>query len=149
MMGMLEINRVVILVDRSEESKIAVEQGSILAKKLGIDITIISIDDSNQFIASTALEKKLRSEHEVALEQYRQIAEGKNVKAITEIIVGDAPAQEIIKYTSENDLIVMVTHARKGMNRFILGSVSEEILHLVKCPIMIFKPITKKIESIQ
>ena len=148
MMDMQGINRVIIPVDRSEESKIAVEQGSTLAKLLGIDVAIISIDDSNQFIASAALEKKLRSEHEVALDQFRQIAEGKKVNVVTEIIVGDAPAAEIIKYTSENDLIVMVTHVRKGMDRFILGSVTEEVLHFVNCPVMIFKPITKKIESV-
>ncbi len=140
------INRVVIPVDRSEESKLAVDQGSSLAKLLGIDVAIISIDDSNQFIASAALEKKLRSEHEVVLDQYRKVVESKKVNVITEIIVGDA--REIIKYVNENDLIVMVTHARKGMDRFILGSVSEEVLHCVNCPIMIIKPQIKKVEAI-
>ncbi|MBU0496842.1 MAG: universal stress protein [Candidatus Thermoplasmatota archaeon] len=142
------INRVVIPVDRSEEAKLAVDQGSTLAKLLGIDVAIISIDDSNQFIASAALEKKLRSEHEVVLDHYRKVVELKNVKVITEIIVGDAPAREIIKYVNDNDLVVMVTHARKGMDRFILGSVSEEVLHCVNCPIMIIKPQIKKVEAL-
>ena len=70
------------------------------------------------------------------------------MNVVTEIIVGDQPAQEIIKYVKDNDLIVMVTHARKGMDRFILGSVSEEVLHFVHCPVMVFKPQTKKIEAV-
>ena len=148
MMGMQGINRVVIPVDKSEESRIAVVQGSTLALLLGIDVAIISIDDSIQYIASAALEKKLRSEHEVVLEQFRKTVEEKNVNVVTEIIVGDAPAQEIIKYVNDNDLIVMVTHARKGMDRFILGSVSEEVLHFVNCPVMIFKPQVKKVEAL-
>lgn len=147
-MGMQGINRVVIPVDRSEEAKLAVDQGSTLASLLGIDVAVISIDDSIQYIASAALEKKLRSEHEVVLDHFRKVVEGKNVNVVTEIIVGDQPAQEIINYVNDNDLIVMVTHARKGMDRFILGSVSEEVLHFVNCPVMIFKPTTKKIEAV-
>jgi nucleotide-binding universal stress UspA family protein len=148
MRDMQGINRVVIPVDRSEEAKLAVDQGSTLALLLGIDVSIISIDDSIQYIASAALEKKLRSEHEVVLDQFRKTVEGKNVNVITEIIVGDQPSQEIINYVNDDDLIVMVTHARKGRDRFILGSVSEEVLHIVNCPVMIIKPQTKKIESL-
>ena len=91
------INRVVIPVDRSEEARVAVDQGSTLASLLGIDVAIISIDDSIQYIASAALEKKLRSEHEVVLDQFRKAVEGKNVNVATEIIVGDQPAQAALE----------------------------------------------------
>ena len=137
---MKEINRVVIPVDKSEASKIAVEQGSNFAKLLGVDVAIISIDDSQQFIASAALENKLKKEHEVVLNEFKKTVESKELNATTEIIVGLAPAQEIVKYVNDNDLIIMASHSKKGMDKFILGSVSEEVLRWASCHIMILKP---------
>ena len=69
---MTEISRVVIPVDNSEASKIAVEQGSHIAKLLGVDVAIISIDDSQQFIASASLENKIKKEHELSLEKLKK-----------------------------------------------------------------------------
>jgi nucleotide-binding universal stress UspA family protein len=137
---MTEINRIVIPVDKSEASKIAVEQGSHIAKLLGVDVAIVSIDDSQQFIASTALENKLKKEHELSLKEFKKTVESKEVNATTEIIVGLAPAQEIVKYVKDNDLIVMASHSKKGMDKFILGSVSEEVVRRVNCHVMILKP---------
>ena len=85
---MMDIYRVVIPVDKSEASKIAVEQGSHIAKLLGVDVAIISIDDSQQFIASAALENKLKKEHDSSLEEFKKTVESKAVNATTEIIVG-------------------------------------------------------------
>jgi len=137
---MTEISRVVIPVDKSEASKVAVEQGSHIAKLLGVDVAIISIDDSQQFIASATLENKLKKEHELSLEEFKKTVESKEVNATTEIIVGLAPAQEIVKYVKDDDLIIMASHSKKGMDKFILGSVSEEVVRRVNCHVMILKP---------
>ena len=137
---MTEISRVVIPVDKSEASKIAVEQGSHIAKLLGVDVAIISIDDSQQFIASATLENKLKKEHELSLEEFKKTVESKEVNATTEIIVGLAPAQEIVKYVKDDDLIIMASHSKKGIDKFILGSVSEEVVRRVNCHVMILKP---------
>ncbi|UCD12914.1 MAG: universal stress protein [Thermoplasmatales archaeon] len=137
---MREINRVVIPVDKSDASKIAVEEGSHIAKLLGVDVSIIFIDDSQQFIASAALEDKLRKEHISSLEEFKKTVESRALEATTEVIVGLTPAEEIIKYAKENDLIVMASHSKKGMDRFILGSVSEEVVSRVNCHVMILKP---------
>ena len=137
---MTEISRVVIPVDKSEASKIAVEQGSHIAKLLGVDVAIISIDDSQQFIASAALENKLKKEHELSLEEFKKIVESREVNATTEIIVGLTPAQEIVKYVTDDDLIIMASHSKTGIDKFILGSVSEEVVRRVNCHVMILKP---------
>ena len=137
---MTEISRVVIPVDKSEASKIAVEQGSHIAKLLGVDVAIISIDDSQQFMASAALENKLKKEHKLSLEEFKKIVESREVNATTEIIVGLTPAQEIVKYVTDDDLIIMASHSKTGIDKFILGSVSEEVVRRVNCHVMILKP---------
>jgi len=135
-----EIDRVVIPVDRSEASRIAVEQGSHLAKLLGVDVAIISVDASSQFIASAALEDRLKKEHENILDKYKKIVEQKEINTQVEIIVGDAPAEEIIRYAEDNDLIIMASHSKREMERFLLGSVSEKVLQNVNCHVMVLKP---------
>lgn len=137
---MEKIERVVIPVDRSLASKIAVEQGAHIAGLLGVEVSIISVDSSRQYMASAALENRLRKEHENVLADYKKLVKQNNITTKTEIIVGDSPADEIIQYAQENDLIVMASHSKKGMERFILGSVSEQVLHNVSCHVMVLKP---------
>ncbi len=38
------------------------------------------------------------------------------------------------------DLIVMTTHGRKGLSRFILGSVAEKVINESPCPVLAIKP---------
>ena len=54
------------------------------------------------------------------------------------------PAQEILEYTKEvtADLIMMTTHARDGINRFLLGSVTSRVVQGGKIPVMVIRPTT-------
>ncbi len=56
------------------------------------------------------------------------------------VTVGD-PSTEIVDYAKEieADLIVMPSHGRKGVSRFLLGSVAERVVRLSHCPVLILK----------
>ncbi|MEM8612495.1 MAG: universal stress protein [Cyanobacteria bacterium P01_H01_bin.105] len=58
----------------------------------------------------------------------------------TEVITGDTTSK-IIDYAQEidADLIVMPTHGRKGVSRFLIGSVAEQVVRLAHCPVLILK----------
>ena len=134
-----EIKRIVIPVDTSDAAKIATEQGLYFAKLLDVDVSIISVNDANQFMVSPLLENKIKKEHETVLEEVKQLAKKKGVNAKTELKVG-SPSDEILKFTEEDDLIVMASHKRGGFNKFLLGSVSEEVIRNSNCSVMIIKP---------
>lgn len=57
-----------------------------------------------------------------------------------EVAIGD-PSTEIIDCAKEidSDLIVMPSHGRKGVSRFLLGSVAERVVRLSHCPVLILK----------
>jgi nucleotide-binding universal stress UspA family protein len=59
------------------------------------------------------------------------------ITVITEVRVGD-PHQGIIDFVREKkiELIVMATHARKGMAHFFLGSVAEKVLRNSPVPVL-------------
>jgi len=59
------------------------------------------------------------------------------VRASVTMAIGDAPSQIVqMARSSRMDLIVMGTHARKGMSKFFLGSVAERVIATAPCPVM-------------
>ena len=59
----------------------------------------------------------------------------------TQVLVGRA-ARSIINFAQENeiDLIVMSSHGRSGVNRWIYGSVADKVLHNAPCAKAIIHP---------
>lgn len=55
----------------------------------------------------------------------------------TEVLQGD-PHETIVDYADESgvDLVVMATHGRRGLNRFLLGSVTERVVRTSNVPVM-------------
>lgn len=53
-----------------------------------------------------------------------------------------ALAKAIMQVVTEvnADLIVLNTHARKGLSRFILGNVAEEVVRTAPCPVLTISP---------
>jgi nucleotide-binding universal stress UspA family protein len=58
------------------------------------------------------------------------------------VVVGGSPADEILKYSKEAkvDLIVMSTHGRSGLSRFIAGSVARKVIDHSAIPVLIVPP---------
>jgi len=137
------INRVVIPVDTSDVSKIAAEQGAYFAKLLNVEVSIISVNDSRQYMLSKILEEKIEREKQSAIDEVKKITEEQGVMTTTKLAAG-APAVEIVKYVNDEDLIVMASQGKKGFNKFFLGSVSEEVLKTAPCAVMVIKEKTKK-----
>ena len=50
-------------------------------------------------------------------------------------------AEEILRVSreAETDLIVMGTHGRSGISRFLAGSVAESVLRAAQCPVLAFR----------
>ncbi|MCU0851316.1 MAG: universal stress protein [Candidatus Thermoplasmatota archaeon] len=140
---MKTINRIVIPIDTTDVSKIAAEQGAFFAKLLNVEISLISVNDSRQYMLSKLLEDKIHQEKLSAIEEIKKITESQGVITTTKLTEG-APASEIVKFVKDDDLIVMASKGRKGFNKFLLGSVSEEVLKTAPCTVMVIKEKTKR-----
>ncbi len=58
--------------------------------------------------------------------------------ASTQVLKGDA-ADQIAKTSQDKQLVIIGAHGRKGMERFLLGSVSHAVLHHVSCPVLVLR----------
>lgn len=63
------------------------------------------------------------------------------VNVVTEVVIGD-PAEEIVDYAAEKgvDLIVMCSHGRGGLSRWVFGSVTEKVLRATTVPLLVIRP---------
>lgn len=136
---MEEIKRIIIPVDNTENSKKAVKKGAFLAKLLGIDAKVITVNDTYHFISSVIIEEKLRKEAEAFLEDFKKIGDEFGIKLETELVVGK-PAEEIVKFAKENDLIIMAYHDKtKAVDRAFDRSVTTDVIRNAPCSVLIVK----------
>jgi nucleotide-binding universal stress UspA family protein len=61
---------------------------------------------------------------------------------VTSVLVEGPPADAILDYAGANDvdLIAMSTHGRSGLNRWVLGSVTEKVLHAGDTAVLVVRP---------
>ena len=84
-------------------------------------------------------DRELKKEAEAFLEKFKKIGEEFGVKLETEFIVGN-PVEEIIKFAEKDDLIILALHEKtKGIDRFMVGSVSRDVVRNAPCSVFVVK----------
>lgn len=56
----------------------------------------------------------------------------------TRVAVGDV-ASSVAEQAKQMDLVVVASHGRKGLERFLMGSTSHAIVHQVTCPVLVVR----------
>lgn len=64
-----------------------------------------------------------------------------NIKVRSEVLAGKA-SDAIVDYANKNpfNLIIMATHGRSGLSRWVYGSVAQNVLQAISNPILLVKP---------
>ena len=83
----------------------------------------------------------LEQEGREIVEDAAERAAGRGVSVVTEVLQGD-PHTSIVEYSdrSDADLVVMPTHGRRGLQRFLLGSVTERVINTAAAPVIAVNP---------
>lgn len=94
----------------------------------------LSIDDIRQ------IESHSKTEAENYLHGIVERLKIAGIKARSKILTGRA-ADSLVDHVHKNnfDLIIMATHGRSGISRWIWGSVAEKILHSSSIPILLVR----------
>lgn len=84
---------------------------------------------------------RCKRENEGYLTKVEKRLSDAGLKVKTEALVGK-PADAIVDYASKNpvNLIIMSTHGRSGIGRWVFGSVAERVLLGVTSPILLVRP---------
>jgi len=87
------------------------------------------------------VEEKARSWAEDYLAKLASSLKKEGIVAETAVITG-WPADKILDYADQNqvDLIIMSTHGRSGVTRWVFGSVADRVLRHSKAPVLMVPP---------
>ena len=146
---------ILVPLDGSEFAEAALSHARALATAFTSRVTLISIVESFSIspqpgiigpviTVGVDIEEDMQQSRDyihVIAEDLRQL--GIEVK---EFVNEGDPGSGISKYADEHgiDLIVMSTHGRSGIQKFVYGSVAEKILHNAKVPILLVRSFKKE-----
>jgi nucleotide-binding universal stress UspA family protein len=131
---MLPIGRILVPIDWAELSNRAFQIADELARAHQAELVLVHIVPLAAVMYGPPPESYLTHLHA----ELRHIKPSDpNTHVQYRLAEGD-PATEILRVARETecDLIVMGTHGRTGLNRFVMGSVAEEVLRLAPCPVL-------------
>ncbi len=142
----MQVKKILIATDGSENVRNAVEWGIELAKKNGAKVSALYVVRSTGIVLamrgkmwSKALEEHIRDEGRKATGYVQDIGRREGVEVEALIIQGKTPADGIVNFAAENDidLIVIGTLGITGLNHILLGSVAENVVRHAKRPVLV------------
>jgi nucleotide-binding universal stress UspA family protein len=139
------VDEIVLATDYSEASLAAVPFVRAVASRFNADVHVVNVVDSGLFPQLPLAER------EKALHESQQVMRGflESCQACgprwKPLVEGGDPAEVLLRIGKElaADLLVLGTSGRRGFERFVLGSVAEEIFRLVPCPVLTIGPNTR------
>ncbi len=132
--------RVLLPTDGSAGNDRAVEQAIGLAEETEAELHVLFVVEDTPYapeMADESFEIRLREIGEGAIEEIRARAEESSIELRTAIEEG-VPHRSILEYADDTgiDLIVMGTHGRSGLDRYLLGSVTERVVRTADVPVL-------------
>lgn len=144
--------RILIATDGSELAERALDHGLELAKLAGAEVTVVTVTEPATVIgggyATVAgavidpipelIEAQDQSAREL-LGRAEKTAADRGIAVKTVLVDNSFPAEGIVATaTSINaDVIVMGSHGRRGLNRLLLGSQTNNVLANTKIPVLV------------
>lgn len=132
--------RMLLPVDeRTVESDVLYQVGE-LAHWADARVTVLNVADTARdsvTMTGTGVVDTLIETGDAVADEVSDVLDSLHVDHETRVLQG-APAPTIVDYADENafDLIVMPTHGRAGLSRYLLGSVTEKVVQLASTPVM-------------
>ncbi|MFO1232081.1 Nucleotide-binding universal stress protein, UspA family [Paenacidovorax caeni] len=140
---------ILVPVDGSETSTKAVVKAVGLAKAFGSVVTVLYVIDPYPFTGVGAdfaygqaqYLSAATAEANQALDEAKKVFEDAGVQVNTLLGEGHAVHEGIGRVLSsvDADLIVMGSHGRRGLEKLMLGSVTQRVLGVVHVPVLVVR----------
>jgi nucleotide-binding universal stress UspA family protein len=137
---------------RAEDAGTGLAQAAEWAVRVGAELDVVHVDDSHLHVPYI-LDPDIRSRFEQEWEALRR----RDLATLTGLLerVADthrgAPrveegeaANSLSLLAREYDLLILATHGRTGMARFVLGSVAEKVIQACEVPVLLLRATAEK-----
>lgn len=143
-------NKILVPLDGSNLAEQALPHAIELAQKFSAEIHLIQVIvqysgaitpyELDYKMTETFREATIREAHE-----YLRRIEGqflaKGIKPVVTKVIEGMVAESVLEYAVHHgiQLIVMGTHGRSGIGRWVFGSVAEKVLRASECPVFLIR----------
>jgi nucleotide-binding universal stress UspA family protein len=133
--------------DGSEPADSALDYALQIAAEHEATVHVLNVVDTSQVSRSGMqgdVSAALEQEGTEIVNETAQRARERGISVVSEVIHGD-PYEAIVEYSTQSavELIVMPTHGRRGLQRFLLGSVTERVINTADIPVIAVNPGTR------
>jgi nucleotide-binding universal stress UspA family protein len=142
--------RILLAIDDSKFSEAAIEAVIEQARPHGTEVRVLHVLESPPLLVARemggydpAIETAWESERQRAkalLAKAAELLRARGLKVAAAVEDGD-PKSKILDVADEwhADLIVLGSHGRKGLNRFLIGSISDAVARHARCSVEIVR----------
>jgi nucleotide-binding universal stress UspA family protein len=135
--------RILFPTDGSDAADVAMGHAVAFARRFEAPLHVFSVVDvratrTTDAYAGQPLEatqQALDAASRVAVEEARERAERDDLTVTTDVVEG-RPANAIVDAAREGDVIVMGTHGRTGLDRYLIGSTTEKVVRTADVPVV-------------
>lgn len=141
------IKTILLATDLSELSQPALEVAIDLALAHRAGLTLLHVHQTPLFELPDGyvhnLPSQLDREYEsinARLTRVERKARSSGVARVEKRILQGVIVDEILRFSHGFDFIVLATHGRTGLERWVMGSVAQQVLERASCPVIAVRP---------
>ena len=139
--------KILVPLDGSELAKMALDQAEKLARTFDAEIILFQvvpfmpIYGSPELVTPLIVDEKQKEAAEKYLVNLGEELKKRGLRVAATVRTGQQVAVEIIDFAKEAgvDLIIMCTHGRSGISRWVMGSVALKVLTRAETPILLIR----------
>ncbi|MFY9691652.1 MAG: universal stress protein [Candidatus Acidiferrales bacterium] len=145
---MLPPKVIVSPIDFSGHSHEALQTAAELAKQFGSQLLLVhavpaitKLPSATSIFHEAEFEQELHKDAERRLKTLAEQYQKQGLDVRTEVGIANDVGMEILRIAEHNnaDLIVIATHGMTGWHRLAFGSVTEKVVRLASCPVLVLR----------
>ncbi len=140
--------RLMLAVDIDEDNPLPLVHEAVLwARRTEATLDLAHVGTS-AWALGTAADPEVRRLLERELTRARQAEKGRLRALLDEVpaelrgeplLLEGPPVQALVEASEDHDALLVGTHGRKGLQRFWLGSISEQLVRRAVCPVLVLR----------
>jgi nucleotide-binding universal stress UspA family protein len=139
-----DYDRILLPTDGSEAATAALEHGLAIAERFDATVHALSVVDLDALAGAAeagsaipAVIEGFEEDCERAVEDVADRCAERDLDVVTAVVEG-SPSRAIREYVKEEeiDLVAMGTHGRTGLERYLIGSVTERLVRTCDAPVL-------------
>ena len=142
--GPVEFERIIIPLDGSPLAEHVLDHAAMLCRCLDMELILVRAYNPSFPGSSVRMKEVAAIVHdaaEVYLQDMQRRLQAQGLSDVSYKVLRGVPAEQITDFALEtpNSLTAMCTHGRHGVGRWLLGSVTDAVIHSAEEPVLVIR----------